>query len=101
MGLTSNIYLHSNEVKPKAVIKVWRVKLGKMYYVNGLQRNFAEHPGEHQTFEFSSIKECAWIFAFKSDANDVAKSCGGSVDEIEISHEDHLRLKEIRESYFN
>ncbi len=81
----------------KKTVKTWRVRLGNMYYVQGLARLFKNNSQEHNSFEFTTYKEAAWLFPLKFTADNIAESSGGVVEDVEITVEEYSKLEYLRE----
>ena len=85
----------------KGMVKAWRVRLGNMYYVQGLARLFKDKSQEHNSYEFTSYKEVAWLFPLRFVADNIAESCGGVVEDVEITAKEYARLEDLREYHVN
>jgi len=81
----------------KRMVKAWRVRLGNMYYVQGLARLFKDKSQEHNSYEFTSYKEAAWLFPLRLAADNIAESCGGIVEDVKITAKEYSRLEGLRE----
>lgn len=91
-----------NEIEGnKRVIKAWRVRLGNMYYVQGLARLIKDKSQEHYSYEFTTYKEAAWLFPLKLVAENIAESCGGVVEDMEMTFKEYSRLEALQGYYEN
>lgn len=76
--------------------QVWRVRLGKLFYVQGYFKSFEDTVQNHNCFEFSSFGEVAWLFDFKDVAQSIADLCGGIIEPVKVTSDEHRRLYDLR-----
>lgn len=89
------------EMNAEKLNKVWIVKLGNLYYVQGLHRYVKGKTENSTNIEVTSHKEAAWIFPAEEVARDLAERSGGEVEMLEISSEELKLLLDANESHTN
>lgn len=76
---------------------VWRVRVGKLYYVQGLHRFIKDSLQEHKNLEMTSYKEAAFLFPLEAIADNMAKSIDGVVERVELAEGEYSKLCDINE----
>lgn len=82
-------------------IIVWRVRIGKLYYVQGLHRYIKENSLEYKNIEMTSYKEAAFLFLYVEIAEKLAKEIEGIVEKVELVKGEYSKLDEIHEYHCN
>lgn len=80
---------------------VWRVRTGKLYYVQGLHRFIKENSQEYKNLEMTTYKEAAFLFFFEKVAENLAKAIDGIVERVELAEGEYSKLNEINEYHSN
>ena len=78
---------------------MWRVRLGKLYYVQGYHKHFIDDLNNPNFFEYSNEVNFAWLFDYKDIAKHIAEICGGIVESVIVLPEEFINLYKLREEH--
>lgn len=76
---------------------VWRVRVGDLYYVQGLARYIKDITQKHKNLEMTTYRDAAFLFLYENLAENLAQAIGGVVEKVVLDTEEYVKLMDIHE----